>query len=91
MLKTEVMNALLYACATGSLDLRTSHQKLLLQFIDIQHRQRTDRFKSRAKTLEQTQYDSSVETTFPRGRLLYADAGQRATNERLTRRVKLGR
>ena len=95
LLKTEVMETLLYGCVTWALGLehfaklRTARHNLLRRIIDFQRRQRTDHRMSYAKTLKKAQCES-VETTIRKRRLLFAGAVQRTTNERLTHRVMLG-
>ena len=95
MLKAEVMETLLYGCVTWTLgqehfaELRTAHHNLLLRIIGFQRRQRTDHLMSYAKALKKAQCES-VETTIRKRRLLFADAVQRTTNERLTHRVMFG-
>ena len=60
LLRTEVMEALLYGCVTRNLgqrhfaDLRIAHDNLLLANIGFQRRQRTDHLTSTAKTLNTT-------------------------------------
>ena len=77
MLKTEVMETLLYGCVTRTLgedhfaELRTAHHKLLLRIIGFQRRQRTDHLMPYAKALKKAQYES-VETTIRKRRLLFA-------------------
>ena len=61
MLKTEVMETLLYGCMTWTLgqehfaELRTANHKLLLRIIGFQRRQRTDRIMLYAKALKKAQ------------------------------------
>ena len=95
MLKTEVMESLLYGCGTWTLgkehfaELRTAHHRFLLRIIGFQRRQRTDHLMSYAKALEKAQCES-VETTNRKRSLLFAGAVQRTHNERLTRLVMFG-
>ena len=95
LLKTEVMETLLYGCVTWApglehfAKLRTAHHNLLLRIIGSQRRQRTDHRMSYAKALKKAQC-ASVETTIRKRRLLFAGAVQRTTNERLTHRVMFG-
>ena len=77
LLKTEVMETLLYGCVTWAFGLehvaklRTAHHNLLLRIIGFQRRQRTDHRMSHAEALKKAQCES-VETaiypqTTPRG------------------------
>ena len=78
LLKTEVMETLLYGCVTWALGLeehfarrlRTAHHNLLLRIIGFQRRQRTDHRMSYAKALKKAQCES-VETTIHKRRLLF--------------------
>ena len=89
------METLLYGCVTWTLgqehfaELRTAHHNLLLRIIGFQRRQRTAHLMSYTKALEKAQSES-VETTIRKRRLLFAEAVQRTTNERLTHRVMSG-
>ena len=95
LLKTEVMETLMYGCVTWTLGsehsakLRTAHHNLLLRVIGFQRRQRTDHRMSYAKALKKAQCES-VETTIRKRHLLFAGAVQRTANERLTHRVMFG-
>ena len=95
LLKTDVMETLLYGCVTWALGLehfaklRTAHHNLLQMIITFQRRQRTDHCMSYAKALKKAQCDN-VETTIRKRRLLFAGAVQRTTNKRLTHRVMFG-
>ena len=95
LLKTEVMETLLYGFVTWALglehfaNLRTAHHNLLLRIIGFQRRQRVDHRMSYAEALKKAQRES-VETTIRKRRLLFAGAVERTTNERLTHRVMFG-
>ena len=95
LLKTEVMETLLYGCVTWVLGLghfaklRTANHNVLLRSIGFQRRQRTDHRMSYAKAPKKAQCES-VETTFHKRRLLFAGAVQRTTNEQLAHRVMFG-
>ena len=72
MLKAEVMETLLYGCATWTLgkehfaELRTAHHRFVLRIIGFQRRQRTDHLMSYAKVFKKTQCES-VETISANG------------------------
>ena len=96
LLKTEVMETLLYGYVTWALGveqiaiLRTAHHNLLLRIIGFQRRQRTDHRMSYGKALKKAQCER-VETTIRKRRLLlFAGSVQRTTSERLTYRVVFG-
>ena len=95
MLKAEVMETLLYECATWTLgkelfvELRTVHHRFILRAIRFQRRQRTDCFMSYAKALKKARWES-VEATICKLHLLSAGAVLRTNNERLTRRDMFG-
>ena len=93
MLKTEVMETLLYGRVTWTLskehfaELRMALHRFLLPIIGFQRRQRTDHLMSYAKALKKAQ---CAEMTIRKRRLLFTGAVQRTHNERLTRRMMFG-
>ena len=95
MLKSAVMEALLYGCVTWAFGvehssvLHSAHRKLLLRIIGSHRRQRIGHGMSYAKALKKAQCES-VETTIRKRRLLFAGGVRRAKPERLTRRVMFG-
>ena len=86
LLKTEVIETLLYGCVTWALGLehfaklRTAPHNLLPRIIGSQRRQRTDHRMSYAKALKKARCES-VDTAIRKRRLLFAGAVQRTSNE----------
>ena len=95
VLKAEVIETLPYGCATWTLgkehvaQLRTAHHTFLLRIVGFQRRQPTDHLMWYAKALRKAQCES-VETTFSKRRLRFAEAVQRTSNARQSRRVMFG-
>ena len=92
MLKADVMETLLYGCATWTLGKEHFAECTIfvLQIIVFQRRHRTERLMSYAKALKKTQCEDVETTICKRHLLLFTGAAQRTNNERLTRRVMFG-
>ena len=89
LLKTEVMETLLYGCVTWApglehvAKLRTARHNLLLRTIGFQRRE----CKRPPHVVRQGSQEGSVETTIRKRRLLFAGAVQWTSDERPTHRV----
>lgn len=96
LLKAEAMEALLYGCMTWAprsdhyRQLRKTHRQLLLRVIGYRRVHGTHRQMSYAKALKKTG-SQSVEATIRQRRLLFAGAMARQGEERLPRRLLLGK
>ena len=97
LFKAEVMEAMLYGCATRTMysqdfsSLRTAHHKLLLRIISFRRKDRTG-YKplSYREVLERTGSER-IETTIRKRQLGFAGALVRQGDSRLSKRVMFGR
>ena len=95
--KAEVMEAMLYGCATWTIrsqdfsSLRTAHHKLLLRIVGFRRKDRTG-YKplSYREVLERTGFER-IETTFRKRQLGFTGALIRQGDSRLSKRVMFGR
>lgn len=96
MIKAEVLEALLYGCATWSLQqtqyakLLSAHHRFLLRCIGKYKEKRTDHVIAYEDCLERTGCES-VETTIRRRRLLFAGRAERMDAARLPKLMMMGR
>ena len=96
MLKAEVLEALLYGCATWTMtgghydQLRTVHHRLLRRCVGSYKENKTDHVMSYQSVLEKTGCET-IETTVRRRRLLLAGNIARMDKTRLPKRMMYGR